>query len=80
MPTPEMPKPSPPEIPPNNPPTPTPAPANPTPPVPPPPTVKSEEFDAAEYGERIETGKAIHRRGKDHGYVPGATEESKCAK
>jgi hypothetical protein len=49
--------------------------------APPPPTVKkSVEFDAAEYGERIETGKAIHRGGKDHGYVPGATEEPKGAK
>jgi len=32
----------------------------------------AETSDAAEYGERIETGKAIHRGGKDHGHVPGA--------
>jgi hypothetical protein len=30
---------------------------------------------AEERGERIETGKAIHRAGKEHGHVPGATEQ-----
>ncbi len=40
-------------------------------------TVKPDDTDPqVERGERIETGKAIHRGGKDHGFVPGATEQT----
>jgi hypothetical protein len=34
-----------------------------------------EEDPAVERGERIDTGKTIHRGGKNAGYVPGATEQ-----
>lgn len=40
-------------------------------------TVNPDESDPqVERGERIETGKAIHRSGRDHGFVPGATEQT----
>jgi len=34
-----------------------------------------EEDPAVEQGERIDTGKAIVRGGKEQGHVPGATEK-----
>jgi hypothetical protein len=34
-----------------------------------------EQDPAVERGERIDTGKTIHRGGKTTGYVPGATEQ-----
>jgi hypothetical protein len=34
-----------------------------------------EEDPAVERGERIDTGKTIHRGGKSAGHVPGATEQ-----
>lgn len=38
----------------------------------PPGTKKPETTPAEEHGERIDTGKAIARGGKDEGRVPGA--------
>jgi hypothetical protein len=37
----------------------------------------TEADAAAERGERIETGKMIHRGGKSSGHVPGATEQKR---